>query len=605
MPMRKMLIFRKVFCLAIVLAVISSTSGCNLLPGAAGNNLTNPYATTSNPEFAKLDASVINGLHKEHSLIVFDSSDDNSIAIKDSVIIVLNYMKISHDEIDISKSKSANLSSYDYFILTIEDLDKFSQLTGVISQVKLGSGLFFASRPAPYGNFFDSSKSILGIKNSRGFLNDVYGIKIMSDVLIKAKGFESNNNLFDESIIDADLEGNCTVQVKTYNDKPLLWTKKYGKGNIVLYNGVSLQSKINRGLMAGCISLLNDNFIYPVLNAKVFDLDDFPAPLSDVKYDSINALSMYDFVTTVWWPQMSTWSKQYNLKYTSFFIESYDNLVEPPFKQDDPEIEKFATSAVEELVGNSGEVGLHGYNHQPLALDGFVKYDLGYTPWKSETSMEQATHTATSWFAGMFKNYTITSYCAPSNILSPDGRKAVINSIPNLKVISGINIDEYYGMDLGVGDDGIVNLPRSTAGFIYDDMSSWEDYNSINMYGLLSHFVHADDVIDPDRSQGKSWDWMKDNFSTKLQYYYTNYPWLRPMTNSEAALEIRKYTALDPYIKYNSGSVDVQNDNFCDSAYYIMRSSGKPTGTGCEISSIDVGVYLIKATTPKFTINVN
>jgi hypothetical protein len=194
---------------------------------------------------------------------------------------------------------------------------------------------------------------------------------------------------------------------------------------------------------------------------------------------------------------------------------------------------------------------------------------------------------------------------APSNIISKEGRQALINTIPGLKVVSGIYVDEYYGQEFNVDNDGLVNLPRVSSGFLYDDNSIWADYNALNLYGVYSHFVHPDDILDKERTKGYKWDSLKEEFSKIMELIKENFPWLRPMTNTEASFEVAKYSQLNPYVEYLKNSVVVKNDNFSQSAYFIMRSKGNLSGEGCEIQRIDEELYLIKGNSPEFIIRID
>ncbi len=62
-----------------------------------------------------------------------------------------------------------------------------------------------------------------------------------------------------------------------------------------------------------------------------------------------------------------------------------------------------------------------------------------------------------------------------------------------------------YDQEFEVADDGIIEFPRLSAGYSKNDESLWNIYNGLNMYGLFAHFIHPDDVLDPERNEGKSW----------------------------------------------------------------------------------------------------
>ena len=127
-----------------------------------------------------------------------------------------------------------------------------------------------------------------------------------------------------------------------------------------------MADKPNVGLLAGILSLTSDTYVYPTVGAKVFIIDDFPAPVPEGifprLYDEVH-LTTADFYRNVWWPQMLANAKRYGFKYTGVVIETYGNQVKGPFA---PMSDRYGR----ELLKSGGELGIHGYNHQPLARAG-------------------------------------------------------------------------------------------------------------------------------------------------------------------------------------------------------------------------------------------
>ena len=65
----------------------------------------------------------------------------------------------------------------------------------------------------------------------------------------------------------------------------LKWSKKAKeelrrKGKFIVVNKEE-SGKSNRGFLAAAYRLLQPAFIYPVINASAFYIDDFPAPIPD------------------------------------------------------------------------------------------------------------------------------------------------------------------------------------------------------------------------------------------------------------------------------------------------------------------------------------
>lgn len=150
---------------------------------------------------------------------------------------------------------------------------------------------------------------------------------------------------------------------------PLIWSNDCGSGRTVVCN-IGIYDKVMRGFYAAAISLLGDTTAYPVINSAVFYLDDFPSPVPSgdgtyIKRDY--GLSIADFYTKVWWPDLQKLAQKYGIRYTGVMIENYEdavNQIEPARQPDTTQFRYFGGM----LLQMGGELGFHGYNHQPLAL---------------------------------------------------------------------------------------------------------------------------------------------------------------------------------------------------------------------------------------------
>jgi hypothetical protein len=52
--------------------------------------------------------------------------------------------------------------------------------------------------------------------------------------------------------------------------------------------------------------------------------------------------------------------------------------------------------------------------------------------------------------------------------------------------------------------------------------------------GVVNHFIHPDDVYDPERSEGLTWEEMKNDFKKLLSFISYHYPWIEWVDIREA-----------------------------------------------------------------------
>ena len=547
----------------------------------------------------------------EKYLIVSNTQEPNSLKTENQLKAVLNYMKKDYQAIRIDQQMQ-NLSNFDCIFLTFERLDFLKNLGEYVDYVNAGGDLVFLTRLVP-DKSFENISSLLGIKkySKKVITTRDITVKVLSNIIIGANGFEYKTKTINNSSIDNEPMNNSSVDLelisdikpllKAYTDLPLLWENGYGKGRFIVFNGTFFNVKDNRGVLVGIISLGKENLIYPVINVKMIHIDDFPAPIPagrDEKiYEEFNR-DIPQFYKEVWWPDMIKISKNLDIKYSSFAVESYNDNIEPPLPQAESIDVQNLLVFGKELLGIGGELGLHGYNHQPLVMKGFIKQDLGYTPWKSENDMVESIKELERFTNNVFSQYSFKAYVPPSNILSPEGRKAIIEANPDLKVISSIYLPskegDAYAQEFSIADDGIIEFPRISSGYQNKSETMWQIYNGINLYGLFAHFIHPDDVLDPYRSDGKSWTQLSKEFTSMVEELNQNYGWLRSFTISSASQELVKYLECKPQIEYKNDTITIYTENFRPDIYCIMRTKSKIIESEkCDYLKISDDAYLL------------
>lgn len=545
----------------------------------------------------------------ENFMVIYDTQDTTSVKIKDNIKHVLKYMKKGFVECDIRQYKGID-ESYKSVIITIERLTDFQGVDDVINYVSKGGRVFFANRLMD-DSVFHNIYQKLGIYEL-GQLEDDRGIKLISNVLIKGNGQIVDEEFLYNSLLNVKLKKECNVFAISPKGIPALWEYPFNQGKFMVFNGTMLDLKINRGLIVGAISLLNKDFIYPIMNIKLAFIDDFPAPIPKGFSDNIKSnygRSIPNFYREIWWADILKGAKNYGVKYSSVIIQTYNNRVEPPFEDKDGTDVNSLIVYGREVIKSGGELGIHGYNHQPLAEEGFIKEDMGYSPWESEEDMVASLQEVNQYIKKVYPRYVIRNYVPPSNILSSIGRQAVRKALPELKSISSVYLDDYtdnsYIQEFEVSSDGILELPRLSSGYDNNQFNNWSILNGITSIGVFSHFIHPDDILDNERSKNRSWDEMSNEYDELLGKAYKNYKWLRGMTVSQGTTEIKKYLECETYIEYKGDMINVYNNSFSGDMYFILRTDKKAVSQkNCEVYSIDENVYLIHAKEPDISVNL-
>ncbi|MCZ8518247.1 MULTISPECIES: DUF2194 domain-containing protein [Paenibacillus] len=539
--------------------------------------------------------------------IAFDSEDGQSTKVRAQLEHVLQSMKKPW------KSQDAHAAQFQpqgcsAALVTTSDLTLLADVDTLASYVEGGGSVFFTSMPEESDVFFRLYRK-LGIVNT-GETAEVQGIVLTSNVLIGEQGLSIDDEFMRNPARALELDGKSRILAESAEGVPLLWEHPYGKGKFMVFNGLMLQEKINRGLLTGSLSLLQPDFIYPVFNSKVMYLDDFPAPIPKGTNPGIYEKYRRDipsFMKEIWWPDILKAARMYDTKLTAVLIQSYNDRVTAPFRSPVDEDGKGLISFGREVIKSGGELGLHGFNHQSLQRSPEIAAEYGYKPWNTTGDMSASIEEALRFAGTAFPKYTMHTYVPPSNVLSPEGRAALKSAWPDLAVIASLYGEDASGkayvQEYEIAEDGVLEMPRVTSGYFPRAFDRWAEANAVTSLGIFSHFIHPDDLLDAERSDNLTWDQLYERFTEMLARVKMTHPWLRSMTASEAAVDMKN--VLTSRVGWTRGAEGLSGTiaPFRQEAYFILRTErtiGKLSG--CEVRRIDEDTYLVNAQAADFHI---
>jgi hypothetical protein len=563
---------------------------------------------TAQANYIPLSEKLKSSLKQETYLVVNNPDNQDSLNLSDNIIQTLNYMQKKSVETPFSELP-INYKEYSGIIITFEEIDQIPQLNEIVTYVEKGGSVFFAIRPGLSDALYSMYRK-LGIFEVGSFTT-AKGINLTSNILIRQKELRIEDGSILNSSLAVGLEPTSRIHAKSINNIPLLWDIAYKNGRFVVYNGTMLNSKDNRGLITGAISFMKDDFIYPIMNMKIANIDDFPAPIPE-GYNSLiqkeHHMDTESFYRNVWWPFIQAGAEKFDVKYAGYVIQTYNNLVQGPFEDKEGEQQDNLIKYGRELLKIGGEIGIHGYNHQSLTTDPEKVRDLGYKAWKSEDDMEEALKEVEQYIKNVFPNLDLKSYVPPSNVVDESGLSAIQATIPSINVISALYledaVDRTYIQEFG-HDGSYINLPRITSGYAYTNQNKWAIANALTSIGVFSHFIHPDDLLDEGRANSKSWGQLSTEYNSMLHSVKRDYPWLRSILPSEAAEWLLRYSQTTIYTEKKEQSLKVYCDKFSGEAFFIFRTNKKITNLkDCTVEAIDDGVYLVKGSKEIFEIGL-
>lgn len=566
-----------------------------------------------NSELEMADANK-NSAQKVECLYLWDSLDANSQILHEQMPQILQDMKVSFQETDISKEE---IPSYQNFEKVIVGFGNYPQVQDEILElsdwVASGGNLLLAMVPEY------SAASIwlfqqAGVRETGNSYYETPGLRLKDDLLLGGSKKDYPIEEPFESSLSVSLEKDCRISVTTNdeNENPLLWQKEHKDGKIVVVN-LGIYDKGYRGIYAAAYSMLGEAFAWPVINGAAYYLDDFPAPVpsGEGKYiEEDYGLSIANFYSQIWWNDVSALAEKYGIRFTGMIIEEYSDQVEGPFESitDSQRFMYFGNS----LLDLNGELGYHGYNHMPLCLDGFDyqgEYDA-YETWKSYEDMKESLEELERFCKGLYPNEKFQVYVPPSNILSEEARQLLAEEFPEIRAIASLYLGSgpAYEQEYEVAEDGIVETPRVISGYILDDYMRLSAMSELNLHYVSSHFQHPDDVLDDDRGASLGWEEMYRRLCEYVDWVENSASSIRYLTGTEMAGAVQRFYYVQPDQEVSEEGLTLSLSNFQDEAWFLVRFNewqpdiSEGAVSGGTIEYLQGNLYLVKAEEPQVMI---
>lgn len=540
-------------------------------------------------------------------LLLVDSSNPTSVSAEADMKQILMDMRIACDTVDLATEPLPDLSPYSRLIYTSSQLDALGEsLLDLNKWVQSGGNALFAA-PLEKTAYLDVASHWLGI------LRSGYG-RVLVDTMKLSDGFmvggEREVRFMDayDAALELALDERAVVYARTgATGIPLIWTMEQGRGRYVVCNFGNF-SKATRGFYSSAITLMEEYTLYPVINAATWYLDDFPSPVPSGNSEYITRdynCSIAHFFRNYWWQDLMALASEHGIRYTGLVIETYDDNTTGDFSPNED-------NATFQYYGNmllhlNGEIGFHGYNHQPLILEGTLDYQdkEPYNTWPSMDDMRTSLNALQSFTREQYPIGDQSVYVPPSNILAAEGRQLLVEDKAVRCIASTLFEDDFaYTQEFGVAPDGMVEAPRTISGCLLNDYNYMAAVSELNLHYVSSHFMHPDDVMDEDRGADLGWEEMYRRLSGYMDWLYASAPNIRNLTGSEQAGAIQRFAALGYSAVSTGNGIRIHLENLYDDAYMMIRFNGAPPAgiTGGSLENLTGNLYLLHVQSPDIEI---
>jgi len=540
------------------------------------------------------------------TVVVYDENAFEDAACAETVLDVLDEMRIPWRSAPPGREAVDGLSTAETLLVCCQNLTFLSERAPeVIGWIEAGGRMALMIVPVNNGAFDVLSHKLGVIENGREYAR-FESLRHATGQLPMWGGdwvYGGEGSIFDYALT-VRLERDCVVHTETGDRRkmPLLWSRDLGAGRLVVNNNTLIQHKDARGMALNALFALEDALVYPIVNAGMIFIDDFPAPQPAGLNQGLLEQFGYDvqgFFRNHWWPDMKRLAREMGLRYTGVLIETYNDQVASPFLSDGGD-DALICYYASELLHAGGEMGLHGYNHMPLCPEGFEYAGENYVHWPSPEMMAESIRELDRYGRKFLTGAAFRTYVPPSNYLSDEGKAALLAALPEMRTISGLYLPEE-GVNALVQEfceekDGTVSVPRITSGFIPDQYNRYVAAQELLLHGVFSHFIHPDDVLDSKRGADQGWREMYAAFSALVGDIEAAYPPLRWSTASEGAAAVQRYDRLSVERFETVDALRVSLSPFYGDAWLALKAE-RPVRSveNGECFEIAPGFYWIRA----------
>ena len=542
---------------------------------------------------------------KATNLLVIDSSQEGVSDAESMLDRVLLDMKVPTVTVDLAQGDEIpTLKQYQTMVIAMPNLDPLDEhVLQIMQWVKKGGGVMFAMTPEKTG-YLDVIGPQIGIESSAYKYVVTEGITPSKDFMLGGGQTYMFSDPFKSSLSVA-LNDRAQVEAVSSNGRtPLVWRSSVESGTAVMCN-IGIYVKMVRGFYASAFSLLSSAMAYPVINSAAFYLDDFPSPVPSGNGKYIKRdynMSISEFYSQVWWPDLVRLAERYGIRFTGVMIENYgDDTKNDPVRQtDNTQFEYYGGL----LLRQNGEIGYHGYNHQPLVLPN-TDYGNEYTyvQWPNRKAIVDSLNELIAFQKTVLPAATSSVYVPPSNILSSEGRQIIGEDMPQIRAIASMAFPPdsslEYVQEFGVAADGVVEAPRIVSGsMVNNSYMRLAAVSELNMHYVSTHFMHPDDLLDEDRGAKEGWETYRKGLEDYLDWLEQSAPSIRMQTGTECAAAVQRFSGLTVSMATSDDSWDLHLGNLIDQGWLMFRANSGTPGRvrGGSLTKLTGNLYLLKAT---------
>ncbi len=488
-------------------------------------------------------------------LIVYD---EENLLYKENAEDLMQQIKMDYSVLEAKEYLNPSVA-YPIVLIAVESFEAVGNSGALFKYVEQGGQLFFLKRVDLTAGFFNHYQK-LGITEFTTFTG-VQDIKLNREYLDEFRQREYSGLFFWNSSLIAQLLGDIPVDISSADQIPVLWQRKYGSGDITYFNGSMLMDRGHHVILLDYLKRKVEPFIYPVANIKLVTIGEFPAPLYEGEDEAIYEMFLRnngDFYREVWWPDILSFGKRAELRYSTAALTSYQTEASPIHLSKEDYI-YFAR----EILNQDGELG-----YQELS---FIR--------------EGGLHES------FLPRYKYNQFVPIDGIITEEEMSFIDENPSVVPVVSGIYRSgnaNIYQSSFRERPSGVIEIPVISRGYVLDDMNRWLMNSGVMIQGIYHHYLSGNVLGTID------WENDYDTFTKNHNRISQEYPFLEAMTVASAADDVLKYNRQDFTLDEESSRWIITSSHIGDKYFYFHSDKEIVSITGGKLKRLPLGGYLLE-----------
>lgn len=508
---------------------------------------------------AVLDPSclIVSMEDKKHSMGIIEESLEKA---KIGYTAKVKFEDITDDE----------LQSAEIIIINGSEFSSLENMDMIFKYLEKGKHIIFTSMPDV--GYIEASglKEIMGIKNITQSHNQE-GVKFL-------QGFMIGGLLELPKLLYKAPEVELLSTTKTYvigsEKSAVIWRNTYGESEIYVVNAPFLETNAGYGILSAIMAQIYPDYIYPVVNAKVFTYTGLPY----VSYENTSELEeiysrdAMQLQQDILIPDILSINKSRNLILSGFLTNSFR-------KGYRDEINKYSKKQInnyqKDIYKLGGEVG--------VVYSGDLEKDIEI-------------------YHDLFNNNKF---------------KSILLNEENLETLNELIDKEQYSFiesilgpwtvkkkSFGYLTENTVYIPFTIDGIVNTDLEKLEFYSGITAFGAIVQNLDLEQIIFPKENKD-NWMNVSRDYIKFIDSYRKKFEMIESRNITETAQSVKKFEINSPSMVHFNNKIELRFKEWYGESYYILRTK-KEVESIIEgtIHKIEEGVYLVTAKNKEVDINL-